>query len=229
MDRRILSSVDGRLGRPIDRLSGPAASIGAFGSAFTGTRYQWPSILTLEEFRCRRRLRRPSAAPRRREARRIALCYFQYRNDRGRDDSAAGSVDRAPRSSRGLDRISRVTGELDALENPDSELPLEPGESVVARLPGFGASLFVTTHRLIIVRDRAGFRPRSGIRSWPLDAIVGATLLPPSRGQARIVVRAGPRPEDEVSMFFEADLWPDAARTATAIRKGRGRTASSRP
>lgn len=122
-----------------------------------------------------------------------------------------------------------MTDEFDSLANPDAELALDRGERIVARLPGFGASLFVTTQRLIIVRDRAGFRPRSGVRSWPLQEIVGATLLRPSRGQARIVVRAGPRPDDEVSMFFEAEHWPDAARTASAIRKGRGRNPARKP
>jgi hypothetical protein len=49
-----------------------------------------------------------------------------------------------------------------------------------------GASIVTTMHRLVVVRDRAGFRPRSGVRSWRHEVIHGISLSPPMRGQARI-------------------------------------------
>jgi hypothetical protein len=98
-------------------------------------------------------------------------------------------------------------------------LVLEMGESVVARLTGRGASLVVTTRRLAVVREGAGFRPRSGVRSWRHDAIQGVSLWPPKRGQGRMVVRVGSGPDNEVSMFFGADRWPEAARIAGEVRR----------
>jgi hypothetical protein len=39
------------------------------------------------------------------------------------------------------------------------------------------------------------------------------------RGQARIVVRAGSGPDGEVSMFFAAEHWPEAARVVGEVRR----------
>jgi hypothetical protein len=112
-----------------------------------------------------------------------------------------------------------VTRSSDSGAEADEGLALEAEEGVVARLTGLGASLFVTTNRLVIVRDGAEFRPRSGIRSWPHDSITAVSLAPPKHGQGRIVVRAGPRPDDEVSMFFVVERWPDAANALAQIRR----------
>lgn len=112
-----------------------------------------------------------------------------------------------------------MTGSSDAGAEADVRLWLEGDERVVARLEGLGASLFMTTHRLVIVRDGARFRQRSGIRSWPHDSIHRVFFSPPKRGQALIAVRAGPRPEDAVSMFFAAEFWPNAEHAVGEIRR----------
>jgi hypothetical protein len=112
-----------------------------------------------------------------------------------------------------------MTASSDSGADADTGPSLEADELVVARLTGLGANLFVTARRLVIVRDGAATRPRSGIRSWPHHAIDRVWLSPPKRGQARIVVRAGPPPEAEVSMFFAAEAWPEAERTITEIRR----------
>jgi hypothetical protein len=112
-----------------------------------------------------------------------------------------------------------VTGSSEADAEADLGLVLEDGERVVARLAGFGASIVVTMQRLVVVRDRAGFRPRSGVRSWRHEAVHGISLSPPMRGQARIVVRAGSGPDSEVSMFFAAEHWPEAARIVGEVRR----------
>ena len=112
-----------------------------------------------------------------------------------------------------------MTGSSDSGAEADVGFWLEGDERVVARLAGLGASLLVTTHRLVIVRDGAGFRPRSGIRSWPHESIHGVFLSPPKRGQARITVRAGPKPENAVSMFFAAEFWPNAEHAVGEIRR----------
>lgn len=115
-----------------------------------------------------------------------------------------------------------VAGSSEADAEADLGLVLEAGESVVARLAGFGASIVVTTQRLVVVRDGAGFRPRSGVRSWRHEAIQGVSLSPPKRGQARMVVQAGSGPENEVSVFFAAERWPEAARIVGDVRRHAG-------
>jgi hypothetical protein len=72
---------------------------------------------------------------------------------------------------------------------------------------------------LVVLRDGAEFRPRSGVRSWAHNAILEASLSPPKRGQARIVLRAGRGPDNEVSMFFVAERWPEAARIVGEVRR----------
>jgi hypothetical protein len=112
-----------------------------------------------------------------------------------------------------------VTGSSKSGADADPRLVLETRESVVAGLTGLGAILFVTTQRLVVVRDGAGFRPRSGVRSWPLNANLDVSLSAPKRGQARIVVRAGKGPDNKVSMFFAAERWPEAARIVGEVRR----------
>jgi hypothetical protein len=96
---------------------------------------------------------------------------------------------------------------------------LEADETPIARLTGVGASLVVTERRVVIVRDGSGFRPRSGTRSWPLEGILRVSLSQPTRGQARIVVRTGPRPWQAVSMFFKLEQLRDAERVTSEIRR----------
>jgi hypothetical protein len=46
---------------------------------------------------------------------------------------------------------------------------LERGEHVERTALAVGCSLILTDRRLLLIRDGAVFRPRSGIRSWPID------------------------------------------------------------
>jgi hypothetical protein len=55
---------------------------------------------------------------------------------------------------------------------------LEPGERIDREAPAVGAHLLLTDRRLVIVRDGFEFRPRSGIRTWPLDAQLVLRLEP---------------------------------------------------
>jgi hypothetical protein len=96
---------------------------------------------------------------------------------------------------------------------------LEPGEELVGRLDGRGATLLLTQRRVVIVREGSGFRPRSGIRSWPYSSITGVTLSPPKRGQAQVVIRTGRAAWQAVSMFFAAELMTDAEDLIQEIRR----------
>jgi hypothetical protein len=95
---------------------------------------------------------------------------------------------------------------------------LEAGEAVMAVLTGSGASMFATDRRLVIVRNGAEFRPRTGVRSWAYNRIIQVSLSPPKRGQALILVRAGRLPWQAVSMFFDSGYWSDAQRVVDEIR-----------
>jgi hypothetical protein len=128
-------------------------------------------------------------------------------------------MDIAPPCPERGNRRSRVIGPSDSDAEAAVGLWLKSDEAVVARLTGLGASLFVTERRLVIVREGAEHRPRTGVRSWPYRAIHEVSLSPLRRGQARIVVRTGPRPEDKVSMFFSEKRWPDAEHAIGEIRR----------
>jgi hypothetical protein len=96
---------------------------------------------------------------------------------------------------------------------------LEAGEVVVAELSGAGASLVATDRRVVIVRERAEFRSRNGVRSWDYARIAHVSLSPPMRGQAVIVIRTGPYPWQAVTMFFDSRMRAEAARVIGQIRK----------
>jgi hypothetical protein len=96
---------------------------------------------------------------------------------------------------------------------------LEAGEVVVAELSGAGASLVATDRRVVIVRVRAEFRPRNGVRSWAYARIVPVSLSPSMRGHSVIVIRTGPYPWQAVTMFFDSRFRAEAARVIGQIRK----------
>jgi hypothetical protein len=104
-------------------------------------------------------------------------------------------------------------------QDVDASLWLDADEGVLAQVSGLGATLFMTTQRLVLVREGAEFRPRSGVRSWPHDTLQAVSLSPTKHGQARIVVKAGPRAEDKISMFFAEEHGPDAALMIREIRR----------
>jgi hypothetical protein len=96
---------------------------------------------------------------------------------------------------------------------------LEDGEDILMVLQGDGARLLATSWRVVIVRDGSGFRPRSGVRSWPYEQVERVSLVQPKRNQARILIRTGDPMSETVSMFFEARHWTDAEHLANEIRR----------
>lgn len=102
---------------------------------------------------------------------------------------------------------------------PEARDWLEPDETVLATLTGSGASLFATERRLVIVRSGAGFRPRTGVRSWPYDRLLQVSLSRPMRGQALIHVRTGRLAWQAVSMFFDSRQLREAQHVIDEIRQ----------
>jgi hypothetical protein len=92
------------------------------------------------------------------------------------------------------------------------------GETVLEQVQGLGATLMVTTSRVIVIRQGAHFRPRSGIREWPLETLRDVQLAPPKHGNGRVVLRTGPYPWQAVSLFVSAQEWRAAERAVGQIR-----------
>ena len=104
-------------------------------------------------------------------------------------------------------------------------------EPLLDHVAGIGATLILTATRVIVVRQGAHFRPRSGVRAWPLRSIGEIQLVASRRGSGSIVIRTGPYPWQAVNVFVGAQDSADAERIVAQIRAraGRiGRGASSR-
>jgi hypothetical protein len=91
------------------------------------------------------------------------------------------------------------------------------GETVTEQVAGLGARLCLTATRVVILRDGAQLRPRSGIRSWPHGS-VQVRLEPPRRGTGRLVLSDWPDGRSAVSLFVPADDWASAERVVGMIR-----------
>ena len=84
---------------------------------------------------------------------------------------------------------------------------LAPDESLLEMVVGVGATLVLTSARLIMVRDGAAFRPRSGVRTWDLPdrpGIRSGTLL---HGTGRLLIEGEGRP---ASLFVAESNWTQA-------------------
>ncbi len=148
--------------------------------------------------------------------------------DRGRDLSVIGRalshcatvrlrlaiLDRRCRDAGTGDQVADLHGSEATFGDitPAVLAALEPGEEIVDLLPGLGASLVVTSARVMVIREGTHFRPRNGIRSWPHGELRDVSLALPRRGHGRIVLREGRDPKQAVSVFIEADSWSAAER-----------------
>jgi hypothetical protein len=85
---------------------------------------------------------------------------------------------------------------------------LGPTERRLASLTAPGGSLVLTTERLIIIREGRSFRPRTGIRSWPLDQQLRIVVRHPKSGDAgRLLIER----DGEATSFLVSDHhWLDA-------------------
>ena len=84
---------------------------------------------------------------------------------------------------------------------------LEEDDSILEIVAGVGATLILTDERLVMIRDGAAFRPRSGVRTW--DLIDGPTIRPGTlqHGTGRLLIEGHGRP---ASVFVTEANWPTA-------------------
>lgn len=97
---------------------------------------------------------------------------------------------------------------------------LAPDEWVVHHVSAIGCTLALTSMRLIVARDGSFFRPRSGIRSWPLDERLSLRAGVVRHGSGSIAVLWE---RDITTVFVSAERWEDALilvrATRSAIRR----------
>jgi hypothetical protein len=93
---------------------------------------------------------------------------------------------------------------------------LDPAEKVEMTLPAVGCTLVLTDRQLLMVRQGAHYRPRTGVTSWQRDTL-GAHLQGDRRGGLRFVVDSRPR----LSAFIPSNQ-AHAARALVAAIRGPG-------
>ena len=74
---------------------------------------------------------------------------------------------------------------------------LGPAERVDRVVPAVGCALVLTNQRLLVVREGAAFRPKSGVRAWPLDRDSRIRMAPGT--QHRLIIE---RHDRSASVFL---------------------------
>lgn len=110
-----------------------------------------------------------------------------------------------PRADRGTRRSDAARGASEGaeLERP-SDPPMDDQEELLVVLRGIGSSMFLTSRRLIVARDGVDRRPRSGLQSFPLEAIRHLRIELGSAPSGRIAVWTTASEGEALSMFFDA-------------------------
>jgi hypothetical protein len=92
---------------------------------------------------------------------------------------------------------------------------LAPTERLTHAVPAVGCTLALTTRRLLVIRDGSSFRPKTGIRDWPIDAALDVTPGPLRHGSGNIVIRQG---REATSVFVATGDWEAALQLIGALR-----------
>ena len=93
------------------------------------------------------------------------------------------------------------------------EAVLEPTESVELVAPAVGSSLILTQHRLMVVRDGASFRPKTGVRTFELDAAVAIRIGPARR---RVIIESGGK---TINVFVRSEQLAQAEAFVAEVRR----------
>lgn len=92
---------------------------------------------------------------------------------------------------------------------------LDASECVEQVVSAVGCSLVLTDRRLVVVREGASYRPRSGVRTWPLDRELVLRLAPSRRETARLVIEQTGR---SASVFLTGEHVDEARSLIAEIR-----------
>ena len=88
---------------------------------------------------------------------------------------------------------------------------LGPAERVDRVVPAVGCALVLTDRRLLLVREGAAFRPRTGVRDWPLDRDLRIRMAPGQQhrviiertGRSASVFLSRPQVDDAIELIIE--------------------------
>ncbi len=91
---------------------------------------------------------------------------------------------------------------------------LGPSERVDRVVPAVGCALVLTNERLLVVREGASYRPKSGVRDWPLDRDSRIQMAP--GGQHRLILE---RYDQTASVFLTRAQVDAAVDLITEVRQ----------
>lgn len=90
---------------------------------------------------------------------------------------------------------------------------LEPTEPVDAVVAAVGCVMVLTRRRLVIVRDGANFRPKTGVRWFDLDRTLGIRIGP---GRRRVIIDAA---GTSITVFVRPEQLEQAERLVAEVRR----------
>ena len=79
---------------------------------------------------------------------------------------------------------------------------LGPSEHVALVAPAVGCTLVLTDKRLLLVREGASYRPRSGIRDWVLDRTLNLHPGPVRNTSGQLAIES---PRRTTSIFYRLE------------------------
>jgi hypothetical protein len=90
---------------------------------------------------------------------------------------------------------------------------LEPTEHVELVAPAVGSVMVLTGRRLVVVRDGAAFRPKTGVRSFDLDRGLRVRIGPARR---RVIIEADGR---AINVFVRSEQLAQAETLVAEVRR----------
>src|SRR5215210_2766749 len=109
-----------------------------------------------------------------------------------------------------MDPAGRATDHLPGAVAAAVKDVLHAEETVIHAVPAIGCTVILTDRRLLIVRDGASFRPRTGVRAG-LNVRAGLVR----QGTGSLVVHWD---RDVTSIFVRSDRWNDALELVDELR-----------
>ena len=89
---------------------------------------------------------------------------------------------------------------------------LEPAETVELVAPAVGSSLVLTQRRLMVIRDGANFRPKTGVRTFELGSGIAIRIGPARR---RVIIESGGK---TINVFVRSEQLAQAEAFVAEVR-----------
>ena len=90
---------------------------------------------------------------------------------------------------------------------------LDPAESVELVAPAVGSSLVLTRRRLMVVRDGASFRPKTGVRTFALGSGIAIRIGP---GRRRVIIESAGK---TINLFVRSEQLAQAEAFVAEVRR----------